>query len=68
MFFKISQISKEKTSVGVSFLIKFADFMPATLLKKRLNTGVFCEICEILKTTFFSQTPPMDAFGSSCLR
>ena len=31
----------------------FAGFRPATLLKKRLRTGVFCQFWEIFKNTFF---------------
>ena len=34
---------------------------PVTLLKKDPNTGVFCEICEILKNTFFYRTPLLAA-------
>ena len=54
MFLKISLISLGKTCVGFS-LIKLQTWRPATLLKRDSNTGEICEICEILKNTYFEE-------------
>ena len=55
IFFKIAVFKNfanltEKICVGLSF---------TTLLKKAPTQVLSCEICEILKNTFFYRTPPM---------
>ena len=54
MFLKISQLSQENTCVGV-FLIKLQAFRSAIFLKRNFNTGVSCEIYEILKNTYIQE-------------
>ena len=39
------------------FLIKFQAFRSATPLKKKPAQVFFCEICEIFKSTFFTEHP-----------
>ena len=56
-FFKISQNSQENTCARVSFLIKVAGLMPATLLKKRLWRRCFpVNFVKFLRTSFWQNT------------
>ena len=54
VFLEILQNLQENTCVRVSFLIVTC-LRPATLLKKRLWTGIF--LCEISKNIFSNRTP-----------
>ena len=53
----MSQYSKEKSSLGVSSLIKLQAFKPATLLKrKETPIQVFsCEYGDIFKSTYVEE-------------
>ena len=62
MFFKIGilrtfAIFTEKRLRWSLFLIKLQTWRPKTLLKRDSNTGVFCEYCEIFKSSFVYGTP-----------
>ena len=65
VFLKISQNSHENTFARVSFLIKL-QACACNFIKKEALAKVFsCEICEILKNTFFYITPLMVASETS---
>ena len=53
LFLKISQYSQKNTCVGISFLIKVAGLMHASLLKKRLWHRRFPVNFTVFKNTFF---------------
>ena len=53
LFLKFSQYSRENTCVGVSFLIKTQAFMPANLLKRDSNAGVFLKILQNVSEQLF---------------
>ena len=56
VFLKTSQNSQEDTCVGVPFLIKFQAPQALNFIKKETPAQLFfCEFCEILKNTFFTE-------------
>ena len=66
MFFKIYVLKTfanfiEKHLCCSLFLLRLQTLRTATLLKGASNIGVSCEICEIVKNTFFYRTPPVAA-------
>ena len=63
LFLKVSQISQENTSVGVSFLIKLYTSSLETLLKKRLRHRYLpVNFATFLRTTFY-RTSLKDCFS-----
>ena len=64
MFLEISQNSQENTCARASFLIKFPQACNF-IKKENLTQMLYCEFCEISKTTFFHKTPPLAASESN---
>ena len=61
VFLEISQKSQENTYARVSFLIKLQASGLQLYQKRDSGTGIFCEFCEIFKSTFSYRTSPVAA-------
>ena len=63
MFLEISQDSQENTCARVSFLIKLQTKACNFIKKGTLAQMFSCELCEISKSTFFTEHPWTTASG-----